>query len=192
MFSKLVVALIAATTAIAAPLEAPLEARQAPSTYFTPSATFNYNTRDGAIYPSGWGQISKYTGNNGNDITTLLTFTYPEGVSGKKCQFFFYADGSTYASGSKKIDVFTSNKPAPAGGSPGWGAGGPGNQRNNNVGRLSVPAGGYATWDATYGAYLTSPTDCKAPGTVEGIELVGVYDNDYVSFNPTSARIAYN
>ncbi|KAK0372147.1 hypothetical protein CLIM01_10492 [Colletotrichum limetticola] len=191
MFPKTVLALLLTVTSA---LASPLETRQA-STYFTPSSTFTYNTRTGAITPTyGTAVVSKSTSNAGNDLTALMTFTYPPAAAGKKCQFYFYLDAATSSvSGSRKLDVFTSLKPAPAGGSPGWGAGGPGNQRNVNIGRLSVVAGGYATWDATYGAYLTAPTDCKAPGTVEGLELVGVNDNDYVSWNTqvSGARIAY-
>ncbi|WYZ41386.1 hypothetical protein EsH8_V_000281 [Colletotrichum jinshuiense] len=189
MFPKTVLAaLLAATSAIASPVES---RQAAPATYFTPSAIFTYNTRNGAITPSYGGVVAKSTSNQGNDLTALLTFTYPQAAAGKKCQFYFYLDGPTSSvSGSGKLDVFTSLQPAPAGGSPGWG---PGNQRNVNIGRISVVSGGYATWDATYGAYLTAPTDCKAAGTVEGLELVGVYDNDYVSWNPqvSGPRIAY-
>ncbi|KAI8307705.1 hypothetical protein K4K59_010644 [Colletotrichum sp. SAR11_240] len=190
MFSKLLITLLAATSALAAP--APLSERQTSSPYFTPSAVFQYNVRDGAIYPASWGHVSKYPQNAGYDFTTLLTFTYPAAAAGKKCQFAFFADANTYAGGSRQLDVFTSLKPAPAGGAGGWGAGGPGNQRNANIGRVSIVDGGYATWDATYGAYLSTPSDCKPAGTVEGLELVGVNDNDYVSFPPTAARILYN
>ncbi|KAK2015255.1 hypothetical protein LZ32DRAFT_656596 [Colletotrichum eremochloae] len=195
MFPKTLVTLVLAA---ASALATPLSVRQSapPPTSFAPSATFTYNTRNGAIYPSNYGGvISKSSSNEGNDLTALLTFTYPQAAAGKKCQLWFLLDGPTSGvSGSRKLDVFASSRPAPAGGSPGWGAGGPGNQRDANLGRWSVPAaGGWATWDATYGAYLTAPTDCKAPGTVEGFELVGVYDNDYVSWNAqlSGARIAY-
>ncbi|KAK6217245.1 IDI-3 precursor [Colletotrichum tabaci] len=195
MLSKTLLALFAAaTSALASPL---LSARQStpPPTSFAPSAIFTYNTRNGAITPSSYGGVvSKSTSNAGNDLTALLTFTYPQAAAGKKCQLWFYLDAPTSSvSGSRKLDVFTSTKPAPASGSTGWGAGGPGNQRDVNLGRWSVAPGGWATWDATYGAYLTAPTDCKAPGAVEGFELVGVWDNDYVSWNAqvSGARIAY-
>lgn len=71
---------------------------------------------------------------------------------------------------------------------------GPGNQRNVNIGRLSVSNNAYATWEATYGMYLTEPTDCKAPGTQEGFELVGVYDYDLINWNGAvaGARLVYS
>ncbi|KAF9880809.1 hypothetical protein CkaCkLH20_01851 [Colletotrichum karsti] len=185
MFSKLILTVLAAASAA---LAAPLEARQSPS-YFTPSATFQYSVRDGAIYPAGWGYVAKYPQNQGYDYTTLLTFTYPQAVAGRKCRLEFVADsGSVYAYGSRQLDVFTSLRPAPAGGASGWP---PGNQRDANLGRLAVPESGAATWSAKYGAYLTEFTDCKAPGTVQGLELVGVSDEDIVSFPPSAVRIAY-
>jgi hypothetical protein len=182
--------LFAFVGAAASVLAAPLEARTgSPGNYFTPSAIYNYDVGTGAIQCTSTGLISKSTSNNGHDITTLVTFTYPAAAENHKCQFFFYLDSTASLSGSKKIDVFTSLAPAP-GCTTGWG---PGNQRNVNIGRISAELNNYATWDATYGAYLTAPSDCKAPGTQEGFELVGVYDNDYVSWNPTvaGARIVY-
>ncbi|OHE97199.1 IDI-3 protein [Colletotrichum orchidophilum] len=192
MFPKKILAvLLAATSALAFPLQI----RQG-STYFNPSATYTYNVGTGAITPSsGTGVVSKSTSDGGNDLTALLTFTYPPDTAGKKCQLYFYLDGPTSSvSGSGKLDVFTSIKPAPSSGSSGWGAGGPGNQRDVNIGRLSAVWAGFATWDATYKAYLTAPTDCNATGTVQGLELVGVSDNDHVSWNTqvSGARIYYS
>ncbi|KAK1980786.1 hypothetical protein LZ30DRAFT_782525 [Colletotrichum cereale] len=192
----IVVLVLAAASALASPLSARQPAPPPPPTSFAPSPTFTYNTRNGAISPSAnSGLVSKSTSNGGDDLTALLTFTYPQAVAGKKCQLRFYLDGgpTSTASGSRKLDVFASTAPAPAGGSPGWAAGGPGNRRDANLGRWSVSVGGWATWDATYGAYLTAPTDCRAPDAVEGFELVGVYDEDYVSWDVqlSGARIAY-
>lgn len=188
MFSKLILTVLAATSAVlAAPLEA-LDTRQS-ATYFTPSAIFQYNVRTGTIDPVDWGHVAKSPQDQGNDYTALLTFTYPAAAAGKKCQFYFYADGSVAAHDSKQLDVFTSLQPAPERGASTWP---PGNQRNVNIGRFSIPTAGYATWDAKYGAYLTEPTDCKDPGTVEGLELVGVNEVDFVSFPQAAVRIAYS
>ncbi|CAM1500504.1 Fc.00g096660.m01.CDS01 [Cosmosporella sp. VM-42] len=183
LFSAVVGAVLASVSV----LGAPLEARADP--YFTPSAIWKYSVSSGAISSTSTGVVSKATNNNGNDITALLTFKYPSASAGKKCQFAFYLNNGASLTGSKKLDLFTSNSPAP-GPTSGWG---PGNQRNIHLGRLSANLGGFATWDATYSTYLTKKTDCKAPGTTEAFELVGVYDNDYVSWNPTVAgpRIIY-
>ncbi|KAF7553323.1 hypothetical protein G7Z17_g3712 [Cylindrodendrum hubeiense] len=183
----LVQTLIATAFASASVLAAPLEARDDP--FFSPSDIWTYSVSTGAISETTYGEVSKSDTNGGNDITTLLTFTYPSEAEGKQCQFAFYLDSTATIDGSKKLDLFTSNSPAP-GPTTGWG---PGNQRNINLARISVTAPGFATWDARYSEYLTQKTPCKAAGTVEGFELVGVYDNDYVSWNPDFAglRIIY-
>lgn len=184
LFNAILATFIASASVLAAPVE---QRREDP--YFTPSAIWNYNVATGAINEAHSGQVSKSTGNGGNDYTTLLTFTYPAAAVGKQCSFAFYLDSRDSLSGSKKLDLYTSNSPAP-GPTTSWG---PGNQRNIHLGRLSAELGAFATWDATYNAYLTQKTACKAEGTTEGFELVGVFDNDYVSWDPTVAgpRIIY-
>jgi hypothetical protein len=191
MLSKTLLSLATlAATALAAPLEN-LEARAAPPTgnTFAPSSISTYNVGTGAITcaPAG-GLISKSNTNGGQDRSTLVTVTYPPAVAGKKCALYFYLDPSAGLGGSQKIDVFTSLNPAP-GCTSSWP---PGNQRNNQLGRLNAKYG-WADWEWTSSTYMTSFTDCKAPGTIEGFELVGVYDTDYVSWNPAVAgvRIAY-
>jgi hypothetical protein len=189
MLAKTALALASlAASALAAP--APLEARQSGPNYITPSAISTYDVGTGAIQcaPAG-GLVAKSPSNNGHDTTTLVTFTYPPTPAGKKCAIQFYLDPAAAASGSRKIDVFTSLAPAP-GCTAGWG---PGNQRDRQLGRWSVAPDSWATWEWTSGEYLTGPTECKPAGTVEAFELVGVYDSDYVSWNPAVAglRIAY-
>ena len=187
-FYKAIVATLAATGSV---LGAPLEPRNgtvptpASESYFLPSDTWRYNVKNGAISSATTGMIEKSTGNGGADTTTLVTFTYPEAARGKKCQFAFNFDTTASASGSRKLDVFTTSGIAP-GPTSGWG---PGNRRNNHLGRLSAPAAfpGFATWDATYGAYLTQKINCKAPNTKEGFELVGVYDVDYIWWDSAAA-----
>ncbi|KAI9147535.1 hypothetical protein HJFPF1_12561 [Paramyrothecium foliicola] len=155
------------------------------STYFQPCSIWQYNVKNGAISSASTGLVSKSNTNAGADTTTLVTFQYPEAASGRQCQFAFYFDATAAASGSRKMDLFTTNGVAP-GPTTGWG---PGNRRNIHLGRLdAAPAGstGFATWEATYNAYLTAPTDCKAPGTEEGFELVGVYDEDYIWWDPST------
>jgi hypothetical protein len=182
--------LFATATLAAATLAAPLEARTgSPGPTFGPSAIFNYDVGTGAIQcgPPG-GLISKSTSNNGHDITTLATFVYPPESTGKNCALHFYLGPDSGLSGSQKIDVFTSLQPAP-GCTTGWG---PGNQRNQHLGRWQAQLNGWASWVESYGGELTYPTPCKPAGTVEAFELVGVYDNDYVSWNPAvvGVRIA--
>ncbi|TDZ24652.1 hypothetical protein Cob_v002517 [Colletotrichum orbiculare MAFF 240422] len=154
---------------------------------FSPSATFQYNVGNGAIYSSDYVYVAKSPESKGNDNTTLLTVVYPEASRGKKCQLGLFSE-LIHAEGSKQLDLFTSLTPAPAGGASGWP---PGNQRGTHLGRLSIVAEGLAPWVAKYSTYLTEATPCKPPGTVEGFELVGVGERDYVSFYPTRFRIYY-
>lgn len=187
LFKATLTSAFAAVTVLSAPLET-IEERAI--SYFTPSAIWKYSVNSGAIASTSTGQVSKSSDNGGRDITALLTFTYPTAAQGKQCQFAFSLDNTATVRGSGKLDLFTSNSPAP-GPKSGWG---PGNQRNNHLGRLSVSKNNLATWDSTYSSYLTKKTPCKAPGTKEGFELVGVYDNDFISWNPSVAgpRIIYS
>ncbi|KPA35372.1 idi-3 precursor [Fusarium langsethiae] len=174
LFKTFLSAAIAATSTLAAPLKA----RNVTSSYFTPSDTGQYSVKDGAITAaSSLIEIYKSTGNGSKDQTALVIFTYP-------------IPANANPAGSKKLDVFSSIKPAP-GPKDGWG---PGNQRGNHIGRLSVVAGGAATWDATYGPSLAVKTPYKAPGTVEAFELVGVWYFDSINWSPSSEyepRIVY-
>jgi hypothetical protein len=178
--------LLAATALAASAVGAPVEARGPVGQYFTPSAIYNYDVGTGAIdcHPAG-GLISKATNNGGHDITTLVTFTYPPESANKQCALSFYLDPTATLTGSSKIDVFTSLNPAP-GCTTGWG---PGNLRNNELGRWNAVIGGYATWDWTSSSYLTAPVPCKPVGTVEAFELVGVWDTNEVAWNPAVAGI---
>ncbi|KAF7554460.1 hypothetical protein G7Z17_g2883 [Cylindrodendrum hubeiense] len=186
LFKTMFATVVAAVSALAAPLEARDSTTQS---HFGPSAFWAYNVRTGAIESHKRGVVSKFDANKGNDITALLTFTYPAASAGKQCQFAFYLNSGGNFHGSGKLDLYSSNSAAP-GPTTGWG---PGNQRNKHLGRLSIVRGKDATWDATYNAYLTKKTPCKPPGTVEAFELVGVYDNDFVSWHPNGAgpRIFY-
>ncbi|CAG9981133.1 unnamed protein product [Clonostachys byssicola] len=177
LFKTLAAVFLTASSVLAAPLESRAEVS------FKPSAIWRYNVGNGAISATNTGDVAKAPTNGGQDTTALLTFTYPSYVSGQKCQFAFSLDSTATLQGSAKLDLFSSLQPAP-GPTAGWG---PGNQRNVNLGRLNLFKPGQATWEATYSSYLTQKTDCKAPGTVEAFELVGVYDRDLVSWNPALA-----
>lgn len=187
LFTTFLSAVVAATWTLAAPLEA----RNVTSSYFTASNIWQYSVNNGAISAaSSFIEIYKSTGNGGKDQTALVTFTYPAAAKGRQCQLEFHLPGNANPAGSKKIDVFSSIKPA-SDSANSWG---PGNQRNNHIGRLSVVVGGAATWDATYGPSLAFKTPCKKPGTVEAFELVGVYDFDSINWDPSSKygpRIVY-
>jgi hypothetical protein len=136
---------LSAAIAITLTLAAPLEARNILLSYFTPLNTWQYSIRDGAITAiSSIVEIYKSTDNGGKDQIALMTFTYPAAAKNKQCQLEFHLPANANPTGSKKIDIFTSIKPAwgPTGG---WG---PRNQHNNHIGRLSVIAGRAAIWDS--------------------------------------------
>ncbi|KAH7006736.1 hypothetical protein EDB82DRAFT_439151 [Fusarium venenatum] len=202
---------ITATSAVAAPLEArdvttvtvtatecsgstttpKLSPPSGSSSYFSPSDTWQYSVHNGAIAAApNFVEIYKSTGNGGKDQSALVTFTYPVAAKGRQCQLEFHLPAEASPAGSKKIQVFSSNKPAP-GPTSSWA---PGNQRGNHVGTLSVVAGGAATWDSAQKPSLAFKTPCKAPGTVEAFEFVGVGDFNLINWSPLSGygpRIVY-
>ncbi|KAM5356976.1 hypothetical protein ACJZ2D_016741 [Fusarium nematophilum] len=168
MFVKTALSVVVAAASI---LAAPLESRT--EKFFTPSVIWRYSVNNGAISSTVSGEV------------------YPEQAEGLQCHFAFYVDDTAGLDGRKQLDLFTSYNPAP-GPTTGWG---PGNQRNVPLGRLSLGLNSFATWDATYSTYLTEKTPCKPHGTIEAFELVGVNDNDLVTWNPAKGagpRIVYS
>jgi hypothetical protein len=143
-----------------------------------PSVRSQYSVSTGEIvYNTGIGLVSK-TG-SGSDTTTLLTIDIPAAAAGKTGVFNFALDNdaSTTVSGSGLIDLYSSLQPA-TGSTNTWP---PGNQRNNQLGRLRISKGASATWDPgfpTAGQGFTIP----AAGSY-GYELVGVYDGDHVQYS---------
>jgi len=161
---------------------------------FNPVSLYTYDVGTGAINckpDEGKGKIYKSDWDNGHHITTLMTFKYPAASEGKMCQFGFSLDKTDTLTGDKGglIDLFSSLGPAP-GCTTTWG---PGNQRNQHLARLAPVLGGHAKYVQKPMTYLTQPTPCKAPGTYESFELVGVYDNVNVQWDPTvsGAYITY-
>nr|CEG05028.1 unnamed protein product [Fusarium clavum] len=213
LFKAILATAITATSAVAAPLEArqvtatvtvtatecpgsvtaptTLPSDPASSSYFSPSDTWQYSVHNGAIAAApSLVEIYKSTGNGGKDQSALVTFTYPAAARNGQCQLEFHLPANASPAGSKKIDVYSSIKPA-TGPASSWP---PGNQRNNHIGRLSVVPGGAATWDFSQKPSLAFKTPCKAPGTVEAFEFVGVGEFDSINWNPSSGygpRIVY-
>ncbi|PTD06294.1 hypothetical protein FCULG_00011862 [Fusarium culmorum] len=204
LFKAILATAITATSAVAAPLEARQEtvtvtvtATECPgststpklsppsgtsSSHFSPSDTWQYSVHNGAIAAApSFVEIYKSTGNGGKDQSALVTFIYPPAAKDKQCQLEFYLPPGASPAGSKKIQVYSSNKTAP-GPTSSWA---PGNQRGNHVGTLSVVAGGAATWDSAQNPSLAFKTPCKAPGTVEAFEFVGVGDFDSINWSPS-------
>jgi hypothetical protein len=153
-------------------LSAATPSPQVPSPIIRPSALSLYYVSTGRIiYNTGFTLVQK-TGTT-SDITTLLTVKFPPAAAGRTGTIHFAVDNSAAITGSGQIDIFTTLQPATSSTSS-WP---PGNQRNNQVGRIQVVKNGIATW--VFGsATFTIP----AAGTY-GYELVGVNDVDRVSFS---------
>jgi hypothetical protein len=151
---------------------------------FTPVYTYNYDVGTGAIECSpAWNRITKSDTDNGHHITTLVTFEYPAASAGSLCQFGFRLTATDTLTGDQGgyFDLFRSQEPAP-GCTSGWP---PGNLRGDHLARLRPVLGGDATYTDIYIDYLTEPTPCAAPGTVEAYELVGVFDNVHIEWQPS-------
>ncbi|PSN65926.1 hypothetical protein BS50DRAFT_401434 [Corynespora cassiicola Philippines] len=121
------------------------------------------------------GKISRVQGGN-DDISTLMTFSFPESSRGLTCEFMFELDDSTYTLNpvNPSIDVFRSSQIATAS-SPGWGP--PSNYRDVQLGRLKVKAGGEA--EKSWGSF-TFP--CPA-GEKKGFEVTPTGDVSGITWN---------
>jgi hypothetical protein len=192
-------AILAATTVVASPLN-PLVQREGPvcpvgcipdpnfgldppKNVLAPSAISLYNVGTGAIdFGVLDGKISKADTDGGQHITTLVTFEFPD-LTGKTCYFTFDLDNTATLTGSEQFDVFTSLQPATQDTTT-WG---PGNGRNNHIGRMQAVRPGSATWIAQF----IQPFPC--PVGKRGFELVGVNDNDLIKWSNAVAgpRIRY-
>jgi hypothetical protein len=139
-----------------------------------------YSGTTGAITPNV--AIGSATKTPSGDITTLVTFSNPSLELPDTCRLRFHLDSSDTAvvlEGTKQVAVFSSLKPAPAGGSPGWG--GPGNQRNQDLGRLELYKGGDG--NVVYATGINGfPCPKKGSGPV-GFEVVPVGDRDRVEWS---------
>lgn len=145
------------------------------SIYFVASGAIQFNTGIGLIFklPSA-----------PTDISTLATFDIPSQYAGMQCAIAFDLSGSTdFTSGSSQFDIFTSLM-APTASTTTWP---PGNQRNNQIGRMSVDPitlmGSYVSGFPNFGANFPCPANEMS------IELVGVNDSDEIYWSPLSMGI---
>ena len=160
-----------------------------------PSAISIYHGQNGAIdYGVYRGEVSR---NNwdGRDNSTLVTFDLNGRTLPDTCFLRFWLEPNTqssdprtgsFVSGTGLIDVFSSLQPAPQEGSKGWG--GPGNQRNNPLGRLKVNFNGDATVldfapNQLSGFKCPKVGDWNVKNGLVGYELVPVGDADRVQWD---------
>jgi hypothetical protein len=106
------------------------------SLYHGFNGSIDYGVRRGEVSRENW---------NGRDNGTLVTFDLNGRTLPERCNLDFYLEpnvqssdpsAGSFASGTRLMDIFSSSQPAPVGGSKGWG--GPGNQRDNHLGRVEV------------------------------------------------------
>lgn len=141
------------------------------------------------IHDSYWGgpvntcnqstlRVFKSPSSGGHDLSTMLTFQYPGATN---CWLEF--DAPAVQRGGRQVDVYTQwavvdQCPSTA------------NNRDRNLGRLEIPeSGGKATWVAVYGDYLVGPgSRCPTEGKIEGIEIVGVGDDQDLRWSQGSGK----
>lgn len=148
-----------------------------------PDYTSQYNSKTGAVdFHTPRGLVSRSPTNGGADITTLVTFSLDTQYSSNMCQLVFdLTDSSSWVSGSKKAQLFTSLAPATTDSSS-WPSG---NLRNQELGSIDIVSGGHATWEAGSGPGATANGffPCSAiAGHIYGGEIVPQGDSVEVSW----------
>jgi hypothetical protein len=196
---------IAFTTLLSLASAAPaaIEARFPRGNVLPPSSISIYHGSNGAIDPSvARGEVSR---NNwdGRDNSTLVTFDLNGKTLPDRCFLRFWLEPGTagsptsgsFWSGTGLIDVFSSLQPAPKEGSKGWG--GPGNQRNNPLGRMKVNYNGDATV-LDFAPNQLSAFQCPKIGDwnvkngLVGYELVPVGDQDRIQWDNAVSGLYLN
>jgi hypothetical protein len=162
-----------ATLGVAAALPAP-----PPGTNFVvPTSTSQYNVWNGATtFDTGVGEVFK--DGKSPDITTLVAFDIPAAAAGKTCRFRFLLSPAATVTGSGEMDVFSTFAP-PTHSTVQWP---PNNNRNQELGRLIVSNDNVESTYSTDIPAVGFSYPCPAPGPY-GIELVGVNDEDYISWS---------
>lgn len=133
--------------------------------------TYNVNTGTATKTPSG-------------DITTLVTFENTSLDLPITCRLRFFldsADSAIILEGTKQVNIFSSLNPAAVQGSKGWG--GPGNQRNQDLGRFALYKGGNGDFVRGFPTGVDSvPCPKKGAGPV-GFDIVPVGEVDRVEWS---------
>ncbi|KAF1913213.1 hypothetical protein BDU57DRAFT_597612 [Ampelomyces quisqualis] len=180
-FSTLTTTISLLSLSLAAP--APLTPRFPPiSNILQPTFLSRYSGTTGAIsFNVATGSATK---TNTGDITTLVTFENTSLDLPSTCRLRFFLDGtdaSVVLEGTKQVNIFSSLNPAPAGGSPGWG--GPGNQRNIDLGRFSLYKGGNGDLVPGLPTGVNGVACPKKNAGPVGFEVVPVGDVDRVEWS---------
>uniref|UniRef100_A0A1D1ZBA3 Ubiquitin 3 binding protein But2 C-terminal domain-containing protein n=1 Tax=Anthurium amnicola TaxID=1678845 RepID=A0A1D1ZBA3_9ARAE len=172
-----------AYTSSGAPYTGPAVPYSQPVAVVFPDYTSQYNSKTGAVdFHTARGLVSRSPTNGGADITTLVTFSLGTQYSSNMCQLVFdLTDPSSWVSGSKQAQLFTSLAPANTDSSA-WPSG---NLRNQELGSIDIVPGGHATWEAGSGpgATVNGFFPCSAiAGQIYGGEVVPQGDSVEVSW----------
>lgn len=129
----------------------------------TPDTYSLYHSNNQQIeYDVQYGQVLRVQNEN-SDISTLVTFSFPEATRGRKCELKFERDDVRQTPPPAVIDAFFSSQfPTKSGTSS--------NYRDVELGRLIVPTSGTATVD--WGNFVF---DCPA-GQKKGFEFTPTGD----------------
>lgn len=145
-----------------------------PPQSLTPDTISLYHGYGGRIeYDVPRGKVERKQNGN-DDISTLLTFTFPEATRGRKCELNFELNDNYVWTGNFAIDAFTSSQYATAD-SPGWGP--PSNYRDVSLGRFRLVRGGLA--GVEWGNMVF---DCPA-GETRGFEVTPTGDEVLVEWD---------
>ncbi|KAF2466155.1 uncharacterized protein BDR25DRAFT_79813 [Lindgomyces ingoldianus] len=129
-FATTIAAAILAFTSstVAAPVSGPYITPETISIHHGYNGQIEFNVRRGKIQ-------RQQSGND--DISTLMTFSFPQAADGKTCEFNFELNDGTFSvtPDVAQLDAFHSSQYATAS-SPGWGP--PSNYRDVQLGRLEV------------------------------------------------------
>jgi len=151
----------------------------------TPTAVSQYDVWTGAIrYNVGAGKIFK--NNKVTDTSTLLSFAFPAASAGRTCTFHLFLGPASTLTGSPNFDIFSSLQPATAS-TNSWG---PGNQRNNYLGRAQAALNAEAVFLQGYGTAAQS-FPCPAAGTTAGYEFVATDDVEDIEWSQAGGVGAY-
>ncbi|EON61141.1 hypothetical protein W97_00352 [Coniosporium apollinis CBS 100218] len=156
-------------------------APQSGSSYTTinPTATSLYEVWTGAVHHGVYyGKI--YKSGQTTDITTLASFDIPAWAEGHTCQFVFELDEHATLKGSKRFQVFTSQKPATQS-SASWPSG---NLRDQHLGLMEATKPGRAA--IVDGPARSTYFPCPGGYTIAG-ELVGQNDQVHIEWNTYAA-----
>lgn len=179
-YTGLMTTLLAATTAVAVPLE---NTKRANDVY--PYATYRRWVSSGELVEDPQDQpLVVKTSGTPDETTTLVTFNLDASTEGRTCRLDFNLWGRDTSTGSQTMEVFSLLDPAGAASVSAEASRALAvrlaQSRDKDLGRIRVPAPGTAEWVMAY--YGMPEFPCPA-GQLIGMEFVGVGDDVTVQWD---------